>query len=135
MENLKKKNARLNDAIEASHEVLKTLNYMNRKVDSAGGKAIIVEAGRIGSSWYRKWSDGFIEQGGCVKISSGENGAITITLNTGFSTSNYTAFCNTYTSMESNKESVGIKTKSTSSFTAYSRTSEVAWRDWVAFGY
>ena len=36
-------------------------------------------------NWYRKWSDGFIEQGGYVSAKS------TVTFPTAFSTTNYTA--------------------------------------------
>lgn len=50
----------------------------------------VYETWKSGSNWYRKWSDGWIEQGGYVK--SGGNGSAfyTGTFNTAFSTKNVT---------------------------------------------
>ena len=97
--------------------------------------SFIVASWRSGANWYRKYSDGFIEQGGAQTV-TGAQGEYTMNLNIAFTSTNYTAFCNTYTSMQSNRESCGIKSKATSSFRYYTRTSENGvWRDWVAYGY
>ena len=97
--------------------------------------SFIVASWRSGANWYRKYSDGFIEQGGAQTV-TGAHGEYTMNLNIAFTSTNYTAFCNTYTSMQSNRESCGIKSKATSSFRYYTRTSENGvWRDWVAYGY
>lgn len=49
--------------------------------------AYITKTWRSGSNWYRKWSDGFIEQGGLY--TNTENALITLTLNTAFGSTNY----------------------------------------------
>lgn len=41
------------------------------------------------SSWYRKWSDGFIEQGGYCFVGSGIQGSVTTVMPTPFSTNKY----------------------------------------------
>ena len=47
----------------------------------------VISTYHSGSTWYRKWSDGFIEQGGITAYSG--TGAKTITLPTAFSSANY----------------------------------------------
>ena len=47
----------------------------------------IVESWQSGTSWYRIWNDGWIEQGG---VMTGSATSKTITLNTPFTTTNYT---------------------------------------------
>lgn len=47
----------------------------------------VFETWNNGSNWYRKWSDGFIEQGGITAYSG--TGAKTISLQTAFSSDNY----------------------------------------------
>lgn len=49
----------------------------------------VVETSHNGSSWYRKWSDGFIEQGG-VGPTFGVASSCTVTLNVPFTTTSYT---------------------------------------------
>ena len=51
-------------------------------------KAYIVETWSSGTSWYRKWSDGWIEQGGYATGLS--NGSKVITFHVAFSNTNYT---------------------------------------------
>lgn len=50
-------------------------------------KAYIIETWKSGTSWYRVWSDGFIEQGG--SYTSSDNSAFTITLNKPMTTTYY----------------------------------------------
>ena len=38
---------------------------------------MIVESGKTASGWWRKWSDGFIEQGGSLTLREGGNTTIT----------------------------------------------------------
>lgn len=49
--------------------------------------AYITKTWRNGSNWYRKWSDGFIEQGGLY--TNTEGATVTLTLNTAFGSANY----------------------------------------------
>lgn len=49
--------------------------------DAAGGnnvEAYVVDVYKSGNSWYRKWSDGYIEQGGMFSISNGDAGAAVV---------------------------------------------------------
>lgn len=54
------------------------------------GQAIVspVSANRIGGNWYRKWSNGFMEQGGVVN-GKGTSSDLTVTLNQPFTSTNY----------------------------------------------
>ena len=42
-------------------------------------KVTVVETWKSGDSWYRKWSDGYIEQGGKIQTATGSNGKYTVT--------------------------------------------------------
>lgn len=55
-------------------------------------EAYVIETWSSGSSWYRVWSDGFIEQGGFNTNTGGSFSItkITVTLNKAFSNTNYT---------------------------------------------
>lgn len=49
--------------------------------DAAGGnnvEAYVVDVYKSGDSWYRKWSDGYIEQGGVFSISNRDAGAAVV---------------------------------------------------------
>lgn len=54
-------------------------------------KAYITETWHSGTSWYRKWSDGWIEQGGYNEGGS-DYGDSTVTLPTSFAGTNYSVF-------------------------------------------
>lgn len=104
------------------------------------GTVHIVESWRDGSSWYRKYSDGFIEQGGIIASVSGNGyGNATITLNTAFTTTTYVALA----TQDDNGQMLGydsatngqsIHKKATTYFTLtlYSLTYG---RNWYACGY
>ncbi len=51
--------------------------------------AYVIESWRSGYNWYRKWSDGYIEQGG--RIADQGSTVYTITFNTAFAETNYDA--------------------------------------------
>lgn len=51
-------------------------------------QVVCVDSWRSGSNWYRKYSDGFIEQGGTMKAESGV-GWKTLNFNVAFSDTNY----------------------------------------------
>ena len=68
-------------SVTAHPAVLKTLGWVKEHLS----EAVIVESGKTSKGWWRKWSDGFIEQGGEV-VSSSE-GQITITFLKAFSSS------------------------------------------------
>lgn len=48
----------------ANADVLKTLRWLKAQAQSGTGDAYVTDAYRSGSSWYRVWSNGLIEQGG-----------------------------------------------------------------------
>lgn len=93
-----------------------------------------------GNSWYRKWSDGFIEQGG--KIPNGYAWTwYTATLNTPFTTTSYTLVVGAYVndgSSESGQQNNGylLGKKSANSF-RYHHLDDIAdpTADWYACGY
>lgn len=43
-------------------------NLLERTGGGTGKAAYIVDSSYSGDSWYRVWSDGFIEQGGCIEV-------------------------------------------------------------------
>ena len=51
---------------------------------------MLVTSWKNGDKWYRKYSDGFIEQGGSVAVRSSSSSWQTVTLNIAFSNTNYT---------------------------------------------
>lgn len=62
------------------------INAVN-SLQSANPKASITATYTSGTNWYRKWSDGWIEQGGQNDVASGGS---TITLHVPFSNTSYT---------------------------------------------
>ena len=60
-----------------------TTAWVNSKITSTTAKAYITETYSSGSSWYRKYSDGWIEQGGFIAASS-TMGAVSQTYHTPF---------------------------------------------------
>lgn len=59
------------------------------KLDRSAVKAYIIETYKNGASWYRVWSDGWIEQGGFYSGSIAANKNVYIELPNAFSTMNY----------------------------------------------
>lgn len=75
--------------------------------------ATLVETWSSGANWYRKWSDGWIEQGGSGTIN--ECSTLTVSLNCAMATKNYTAMI-TNTSGKTSGNTEGclfVKTKGT----------------------
>lgn len=77
-------------------------------------QAYVTKTWRSGNSWYRKWSDGWIEQGGSGTIN--ECSTLTVSLNCAMATENYTAMItNTCGKTSGNTEGcLFVKTKGTS---------------------
>lgn len=94
------------------------------------GTAYITKVWSNDTSWYRKYSDGWIEQGGRVSSSL-------ITLNTAFSSNNYTLVFG----IQSNKNHtavygyIGCQSKSNASFTAAGANNDyITAKYWYACG-
>ena len=59
------------------------------KVRTEHNSDVIVERWQNGQSWFRKWSDGWIEQGGAVSMGSGDAPRTTVSLYKNFNTTSY----------------------------------------------
>lgn len=94
-------------------------------------KAFVKETWKSGASWYRIWSDGWIEQGGNASAS----GQITVTFPKAFSNTNYTVVA---TSIGTNGEIYAqcIQRTSATQITIYNRGGSASLaKSWYACGY
>lgn len=100
------------------------------------GEAYITKTYNDGSgNWYRKWSDGFIEQGGIVSV---PNVLVVISLNTAFTTNTYSlsAFVdNNLTSASAYQFAVTVESITTTSFTVSKYNPSTLTCHWFACGY
>lgn len=89
-----------------------------------------------GSSWYRKWSDGWIEQGGILTCTSADNSKV-VTFKLPFSNTNYQIQTTIVTTRESASYDgeIFVRAKTTTTFTAGSRLDNSSEYMWHAFGY
>lgn len=93
-------------------------------------KSYVAKTYKNGNNWYRKYSDGWIEQGGYI---SGTSNTRTITLVTPFTTTNYTVNSTGYKqATEDYSPFIGART--TSNFTIYVGTGATG-VFWYACGY
>lgn len=83
-----------------------------------------------GLGWYRKWSDGFIEQGGRITSVT-----TTIPLHTAFTNTNYTISSSQAGSASSKISRVAIKDRTTSKFTLELCEADMLPISWNACGY
>lgn len=89
-----------------------------------------------GNSWYRKWSDGWIEQGGITQSARGATSR-TIKLHTTFSSSNYFVVVQNYTggSSDIKYNNFYVTEKSLSRFSTIAECAEDITGLWYACGY
>lgn len=97
----------------------------------------IVETWSSDTSWYRKWSDGWIEQGGTILGASGKN---TVTFPVGFRDTNYyiqkTLHWSAISTAVIERQYFGFHERTTTTATTYSYTVPSDYReDWYACGY
>ena len=96
---------------------------------------VCVEKWTSGNSWYRVYSDGFIEQGGQTSAWS-SNPDTAITLHKAFTKSVYSVSCiNIGTSKDSYTGDVCLVSTSTTSFTINCHTNNRGGLNWYACGY
>ena len=113
---------------EVNQVVLKVLNHLNSKIGTGG----VIDKWSDGQgNWWRKYSDGGIEQGG---IGDGSSGTITFPI--AFSNNRYT-FLHAKTT-DHNQENMGCDSysawnKTTTSVTVLPGTDWT--KDWFACGY
>ena len=93
----------------------------------------IISSGSNTNGYYRKYSDGFIEQFGTFNFSGGTNASVIKTLPITMKTTNYIVVCNPNFALERNSAAWGIvnpTTKTTTTITfkkAHSETTDVYW--------
>ena len=79
-------------------------------------KAYVTATWKSGSNWYRKWSDGFIEQGGVITTSNTSYATGTVTLNTAMTTNTYALLMQSYRNPAIDIFAPCISSKDTTSF-------------------
>jgi len=103
-------------------------------IQSLSGAHSVCEVWQSGTEWYRKYADGWIEQGGRVASISG--GDYTVTLHQPFSDTNYTVCPIFYEGGAGSKEynNVQVSSYTTTTFTARFGCGESKNMRWYAFG-
>lgn len=104
-----------------------TLSYNSLK-DTP--KAHITTTWHSGTSWYRKWSDGWIEQGGRITTK-----VTTISFHAAFKDTNYTVTVSQNSSASANVSRVAISARATSNFTIPTIEDAALPFSWFACGY
>lgn len=119
-------------------EIKLALTTIQAQLGQLESRRYVKETGKSseGNSWYRKWSDGWIEQGGVTQSSKGDKSR-TIKLHTTFSSSNYFVVVQSYTdgAYAVQYNNFHIEEKSLSSFLTKAGCSENIAALWYAFGY
>ena len=116
------------------------LDEVDKKFDKSLIKAYIVQTYKKGASWYRKWSDGFLEQGSSVAVSISSNKEVSVSLLVSYPNTNYSLVVQrkNSTNVASGSYPTGLAgeiwSKSKSSFESYC-FSGVSRIDWIACGY
>lgn len=109
-----------------------SLNIDNKKM------VYVYKTWSSGSNWYRKWSDGWIEQGGYVKSGGSYYAFYTGTFNAAFSTTNITLVATNANPSNDNSQwlgQIGAIVVSATQFKETSYTSDPASFYWFACGY
>lgn len=105
------------------------------EADAAGDvalKAVITETWVSGTSWYRKWSDGWVEQGG--QVSATANSLTTVTLHTAMGASNYTMLLTHYGESLEDSHPFKAGNRTTSSFRIANTQSQAITVGWLVTG-
>ena len=89
--------SRVDKLIDKLNEINNNFNIINNKLDSM---KYVIESGsnENNTQWYRKWNDGFIEQGGNIIINLNNAGEGTINFLTPFNTTSYIPVITVYNS-------------------------------------
>ena len=106
---------------------------------STGKVAVVIQNYLSGNSWYRVWSDGFIEQGGVLSCTGGQDR--TVTFLKAFATDKYTVAVNWYHSGAHNFDDILMThSKAAGSFHIYAGETGAGGAvtmnaNWLAMGY
>lgn len=92
--------------------------------------AYVTKTWHSGTSWYRKWSDGWVEQGGRITTNT-----TTISFHTAFKDTNYTITVSQNSSASANVSRVAISARATSNFTIPHIENAMLPFSWFACGY
>lgn len=95
-------------------------------------KSYITTNWRSGGNWYRKWSDGFIEQGGYASSTTQE---VSITLNVAFSNTNYTVVAASTVGGSQYNYNPNVGDRTTTSFRYNTMIGKASGVLWIAYGY
>lgn len=119
-------------------EIKSALATIQAQLGQLESRRYVKETGKSsdGLGWYRKWSDGFIEQGGITQSARGATSR-TINLCTTFSSNDYFVVVQGYTGGSSNAmyNSFPVAKKSLSSFSTIASCDEDIAGLWYACGY
>ena len=118
-------------------DVMSAVAQVQASVSAIKDKPYITQTWSNGTSWYRKYSDGFIEQGGNMPITQGKTSRTT-SFNTPFSSStSYVVLVQAYQQGASNAQynNFHIASRTTSSFTGKNDCGEDIGNIWYACGY
>lgn len=119
-------------------EIKSALATIQAQLGQLESRRYVKETGKSsdGTSWYRKWSDGWIEQGGITQSARGVTRR-TINLCTPFSSSNYVVVVQSYTggSSDAQYNNFHVIEKSLSSFSIVANCGEGIACLWYACGY
>ena len=113
-------------------EIKLALATIQAQLGQLESRRYVKETGKSsdGMGWYRKWSDGFIEQGGRITSVT-----TTISLHTAFTNTNYTISSSQAGSGSANISRVAIKDRTTSKFTLEYCRDDMLPISWHACGY
>lgn len=124
----------------ATNKATEVVNALSTKANtdlSNCTKPYVSETYHNGSEWYRVWSDGFIEQGGCIHSSGTGVSDKTITFLKPFSTTSYvfnrTAW-NGSTAMTTTAYWIGYRNKTSTSVNFYMDNDNALETAWTAMG-
>lgn len=124
--------------MERINGLLDKLDEVTNKLDSM---KYIIETSFNSNGWYRKWSDGWIEQGGIINISQTHQiQNQTTTFMIPFQTKVYYINGDTFSSNNTNISAFGVLSKTLNNFKwsllyLYARDSQTTQITWYACGY
>lgn len=120
-----------------SHLKMSIASDGSKSIAWDGKPVVCVTKWTSGSSWYRKYSDGFIEQGGSVKVSN-DNRTNSLSFPLAFSNANYTLTIGIVSTNTSSAGYVysGVVSKSNTGFVYWANQSYITvGKNWHACGY
>lgn len=118
-------------------DVMSAVAQVQASISAIRDKPHITQTWSNGTSWYRKYSDGFIEQSGNMPIAKGATSR-TVSFNTPFSSStSYVVLVQSYQqgAPGANYNNFPIESRTTSSFTGKNGCDEDVGNIWYACGY